>query len=181
MKSIKYLSILFLGIMTLNACSPKLRPFTQDLYNDFNWSDSELKRIQFYVSDDIVLHREAKSGQSEIISGEIKVVDGRRVEEVIIRRGTPGVLLFKPKDNRFAVSFEEGSDERFLMFGPSPKANGRYVLLASDWNRRKGKVSYDGKTFTTPSSSAFAALMVDLRKINKVSVKSRQAGGRKID
>lgn len=181
MKPMKFLSILFLSVFFLSSCSPRLSPFTQRLYSDYNWSDSELKRIQFYVSDDIVLHREAKRGKSEIISGEIKIVDGRRVEEVVIRKGTPGVLLFKPKENRFAVSFEEGSDERFLMFGPSPKASGRYVLLASDWNKRKGKVTYDGKTFTTPSNSAFAALMVDLKKINQVSVKSRQARGRKID
>jgi len=175
------ITFLFFAIIGLSSCSPRLTPFTQNLYSDYDWSDDQLKRIQFYVSEDIVLQRQAKRGKSEIISGKIKTVDGRRVEEIIIRKGTPGVLLFKPKDNRFAVSFEDGNDEKYLMFGPSPKARGKYVLLASEWKQRRGKVSYDGKTFTTPSRSAFSALMVDLKRINDVSVKRRQARGRKID
>ena len=177
-KNIFYLSaLLFLA----SACSPRLSPFTQRLYDDNNWTENELKSIQFYVSQDIVLHREIASGESRIESGEIKMVDGRKVEEVVVRKGTPGVLIFLPKENRFAVSFENNGDDRYLMFGPNPKAGNRYVLLASDWKRRRGKVSYDGKSFYTPSESAYAALMVDLKKIRKVSVKSRTAKGRKID
>ena len=176
-------SIFFLGVLlfTMNACSPRLSPFTQRLYNDNNWTESELKRIQFYVSQDIVLHREASSGRSTIESGEIKMINGKKVEEVVVRKGTPGVIVFLPKKNRFAVSFESNGDDRYLMFGPNPKAGNRYVLLASDWKRRRGKVTYDGKSDYTPSESAYAALMVDLKKIRKVSVKSRTAKGRKVD
>ena len=109
------------------------------------------------------------------------MVDGKKVEEVVVRKGTPGVLIFMPKEKRFAVSFENNNDERYLMFGPNPKAGNRYVLLASDWKRRRGEVRYDGKSYYTPSESAYAALMVDLKKIRKVQVKSRTAKGRKID
>ncbi|MEM9819701.1 MAG: hypothetical protein AAF985_01460 [Bacteroidota bacterium] len=176
-------SIFFLGVLlfTMNACSPRLSPFTQRLYDDNNWTETDLKRIQFYLSQDITLQREATSGQSTIESGEIKMVDGRKVEEVVVRKGTPGVLIFMPKRNRLAVSFESSGDDRYLMFGPNPKAGNRYVLLASDWKRRRGKVTYDGKAYFTPSESAYAALMVDLKKVRKVSVKSRTAKGRKID
>ncbi len=176
-------NFLFLGLLlfTMNACSPRLSPFTQRLYNDNNWTESDLKSIQFYVSQDIILHREVNSGESTIESGEIKMVNGKKVEEVVVRKGTPGVVMFLPKKDRFAVSFENSAEDRYLMFGPNPKAGNRYVLLASDWKRRKGKISYDGKSYYTPSESAYAALMVDLKKVRKVSVKSRTAKGRKIE
>lgn len=171
------IAILFLALFS--ACTSKLTYFTEDLNTRYRWSEDELKKIQFYVSQDIVLKREVTGGSSDIISGKIKIEDGRQIEEVVIRKGTPGAFMFSPKPDRFAIGFEEGN-ERFLMFGPSPKYSDRFVLLASDWDRRKGKVTYDNKTWTVSSDNSFAALLVDLRKINKVDVNSRVAKGRKV-
>ena len=168
-------------VLTLSSCAPRLTPFTQDLYEDYGWSEEELKSIQFYLSSPIVLRRAVNRGSTEIISGKIKMINGKEMEEVVIPSGTAGVLLFQPKTNRFAVSFEEGSDKRYLMFGPNPKVNDKFVLLAKDWDKSLGKVSYEGKTWQTPSRSAYAALMVDLRKINHVKVDSRRAKGRTIN
>ncbi len=178
MKMLNRFSIAVIGIILLSSCSNKLSYFTQDLYDKYDWSLDELKQVQFYVSNDIVLKREVPAGSLEIISGKIKIEDGRRIEEVVIRKGTPGAFIFSPKDNRFAVSFET-SDEDYLMFGPSPKYNERYVLLASDWERNGGAVTYGGKTWRVSSDAAYAALLVDLRKVGKVSVNSRVAGGRR--
>lgn len=176
-------NLLLVGLLFLSACSPKLSPFSQRLIDQNGWSEDELQQIQFYLSDDIVLKRDFKRGSSKIVSGEIKMVNGREVEEIRISKGTPGILLFQPKSNRMAVSFESGkdSDSRYLMFGPNPKRGKNYVLLASDWNNRRGKVKYDGKTYYTSSDSALATLMVDLKKSGRTSVKSRSAKGRKID
>lgn len=179
-KPFRFLAAL-LVLAGMSACSPTLTPFTQRLYDQYDWTESELKRIQFYVSDPIILRRQLTGGSSEIISGEIKIVDGREVEEVIIRRNTPGVLLFMPKDDRFAISFEAEGDDRYLIFGPNPKAGNRYALLASEWNRRMGNVTYEGRKFEVDTGSAFASLMVDLKKIRKISVSSRTARGRKVN
>ncbi len=179
-KAIRILSFLAL-VIAIGSCGPTLKPFTKSLYEDRNWSDGDLKRIQFYVSDNIVMRRQVSGGSMEVISGEIKIVDGRKVVEVIIPKGTPGVLLFRPKLDRFAISFEKEDDQKYLIFGPSPKASGRFVLLASEWGRRAGKVTYNGKKYSVDASSAYSALMVDLKKIWKTSVSSRTAKGRKID
>ncbi|MEM0994546.1 MAG: hypothetical protein AAGI49_16040, partial [Bacteroidota bacterium] len=69
----------------------------------------------------------------------------------------------------------------YLMFGPNPKASNRYLLLASEWKKRGGMVTYGGKRYRVDSDDAYATLMVDLRKVRKVSVKSRTAGGRKVN
>lgn len=166
-------------LFSLSSCSPTLSPFTQRLYDENNWSESELKRVQFYLSNDIILRRQASSASSRIEEGTIQVRNGRRVEEVVIRKGTPGVLLFIPKDNRFAVSFED--NDKYLMFGPNPKAGDRYALLASDWNNRQGKVTYGDGKYWVDANNGIANLMVDLKRARNTSVKSRTAGGRKVN
>ena len=171
----------YLGLfLFVSSCAPTLTPYTQRLHKENQWTDDELRRIQFYVSEDIVMRRQVSGGTSEIISGEIKIVDGREMEEIVIRRGTPGILVFHPKSERFGISFEEGGDEKYLVFGPNPKAGGRFVLLASEWKRREGEVTYDGRKYRVSSASAYSSLMVDLKKIRKTSVRSRTASGRKI-
>lgn len=180
MKTIKFLLAIVTIIIGFSSCSPKLTPFTQQLYKDNNWSEDELKQIQFYVSRDIKLYRDVTNSTSKIESGKIRTVKGRKVQEVIIPSGTPGLLVFSPKDDRFAVSFEDGDDESYLMFGPNPKVNNRYVLLAKEWKRSRGKVTYEGTTYYTDADNAYAALMVDLKRNKRTKVKTRVADGRKL-
>lgn len=171
------------GILVMllgSACSPSLSPFTQRLVDQNRWTESDLQKIQFYLSKDITLYRDYTRGGSRIESGEIKMIKGRKVEKIVIKKGTPGVALFQPK-GKLAVSFEDNQDDRFLIFGPNPKRGNNYVLLATDWKNRQGKVKYEDQVFYTNAESALATLMVDLKKSKKVSVKSRSAKGRTID
>lgn len=172
---------LFFLAFSLVSCSPRLTPFTRDIYESGNWSDADLKKIQFYLSEDLVLYRNLeKDGQATISGGEIKIVDGKRVEQVRFRSGTPGIFLQRPKEDHFAISFESGDDTRFLMFGPNPKMGGEYALLASEWNRRTGKVTYAGEKFST-SSPEVPRLLVNMKYKKTREVKSREASGRKVD
>ncbi len=145
----------------------------------YNWSEEDLKKVQFYVSEDIVLRRSLSKGESVISEGKIRLEEGRQIEEIIIESGTPGVLVFIPKKDRMAISFEKGS-ERYLIFGSNPKMGDNYALLAKNWDRTKGKVTYNGKEYTVTSKSAFASLMIDLTKVNSTKVKRRVAKGNTI-
>lgn len=180
MKALQTLAVVAF-LLLLGACSPQLTPFTERIYDDNRFTEVDLKKIQFYLSDDIILRREFSSSDARIEGGAIRMIGGRQIEEVVIRRGTPGVFLFSPKADRFAISFEGNGDERFLMFGPNPKANGRFVLLASDWNRRQGTVTYEGRKFQVDASDALASLMVDLKRLNRTDMNSRVAQGRKVN
>jgi hypothetical protein len=166
-----------LVLTALSSCSPNLSYFTQDLYERNRWSEAELKKIQFYLSDDVYLRRSLGENASEIVEGQVRVINGRKVEEIVIPRSTPGVFMFSPRANRFAITFEKGSDQRFLMFGPNPKAGERYVLLAKDWERTSGTVTYDGKEYEVNYGAAFAGLMVDLRRIDRQDRNSRTVEG----
>lgn len=179
MKS-KFQFFLFAFAGFFMSCSPTLTPFTQKIYESHKWSDEELKQIQFYLSDDIVLRRRVSEGETKIQNGKIISVDGEKTEEVIFKRGTPCVYLFAPKEERFAISFEYSEPPQFLMFGPNPKFSNRYVLLAKEWNRNSGTISYRDTSWYTTSESAFAGLLVDIKRASSIQRKTSVAKGQKI-
>lgn len=179
MNSFKFLFAITVIALGLSSCGKDLRYFTQNMQNEFDWSENDLRRIQFYLSEDIILERSKRGGRTQIKNGQIEVRDDGRVEEIKFKKGTPGTVVFSPKQDRVAVSFEEGAD-KFLMFGPNKKANGRYVLLAKDWDKNKGEISYDGKTYWTTSESAYAALLVQIKNGQDVVYRSRKADGRRV-
>lgn len=182
MKNSINLFFAFALILLMSSCSRELRPFTSNILQDGGWSDTELRKIQFYLSEDIVIRRKLTEGANEIASGgSIKVFKGEKVEEVRIPRGTPGVFLFRASDNHFAIGFDASTDKRYLMFGPNPKRQGSYVLLASEWKNQYGKVRYDDRFFFTDEQSAMASLLVDLQKIRKVEVNSKTERGRRVE
>lgn len=182
MKKSIYILCAFSFILFMSSCSRELRPFTSNVLQEGRWSDTELGKIQFYLSDDIVIRRNLTEGVNEISSGgAIKIVKGEKVEEVRIPRGTPGVFLFRANDDHFAIGFDAANDKRYLMFGPNPKRQGSYVLLASEWKNRLGKVRYDNRFFFTDEPSAMAALLVDLRKIRSVEINSKTERGRRVE
>ncbi len=177
MRSIILLSML---LLLLSSCASNLKPFTQRVYEDFSWTAEEIESIQFYVSEDIRLWRDSGGEESSIKNGKVRVINGREVEEVIIKKGTPGVVLFSPKENRFAVSFND-RDESYLMFGPNEKANGRYVLLAKEWKNRRGKVTYNGVVYNTDVNSAYATLLFDIKAARQNKYNSTVVSGRRVD
>lgn len=172
--------LLAASLLLFIASCKNLVPYTDAMKKQNNWDESKLRKIQFYVSHQIVLQRELTKGSTEIVHGKIKKVNGKRVEEIIIREGTPGVLVDLPKENKMLVSFEL-SDNYFLSFGVNPNVGDKYVLLASEWNNGIGRVTYNNQTFYTDQESKFAFLMVDLRKIQKMKIKQRIAKGRKVE
>lgn len=174
-----YLPLSIVCITLLASCSPRFTYFTESLYEKQNWSQDDIKRIQFYTSRDIVLTRSVSEGDTKITEGKIRIINGRKVQQIIIKARTPGVLVLMPKDDRFAISFEN-DDNAYLMFGPNPKYYERFALLAQDWERDNGKVHYKGQLYDVDNSSAFAALMVDLRREGDSQYETRTVKGRTV-
>ena len=179
MQILKHLAFVALAL-AMGSCGPNLRFFTEDLRVENNWTEQELQQVQFYLSEDIILRRQLSGTQSTIEGGSIKIVNGNKVEEIVIRQGTPGVLVKRPKEDRFAIAFEGGNTPRFLMFGPNPNAERRYVLLASEWEQRQGKVTYGSSMYLVGAEDSMASLMVDLKRRAQVAVQSETANGRRV-
>lgn len=178
MKTYQLIFVMAMGLLT--SCSPTYTYFTKGLYEQEKWSEEDLMRIQFYVSRDIVLQRAVSAGETSIAEGKIIVRNGQRIEQVVISAGTPGVLVMMPREDRFAISFEE-DNEAFLMFGPNAKYEDRFALLATQWERETGEVHYRDKVYTADAANAFASLMVDLKREGERQVETRNVKGRTVE
>ncbi len=176
----KFYSILGLAaILTLGSCSAYLTPYTSATQSKTNFGETELKKVQFYLDGDITLYRDVNSSDLEITSGEIKMIDGRQVEQIVIKSGTPGVIVKAENRDIFQVSFD--ADGSFLRFGVNKDYNGRYTMMAKRWDGRVGIVDYAGKEYKSTPESIYAYLSVNMKKIDNTSVESREAGGRTIE
>ena len=162
------------------ACSPRLTPMSDDLRRENRWTERELGKIQFYLSEDIVLSRERRAGSTRIQGGRVRVENGRDIEEVVFKRGTPGVALFMPKDDQIAIGFDASRDDRYLMFGSNPKQGGDYTLLAKDWKRYRGDVTYAGEVWQVSASAADVKLLMDIRKQGSTEYKRQSPAGRRV-
>ena len=178
-KKLFKLLLIILPFLMLSSCKNYV-PFTNTLKTDNGWGESELKKIQFYLSNSIVLHRQLGKSETKIESGVIKIVDGKKVEEVLIKKGTPGIVTNMADKKRMSVSFEI-DDGHFLTFGSYSRRGGRYYLMLKGYEKdKRAKVTYVNKEFYISPESLKSFLQVDMKKINREERDQRVAGGRKL-
>ena len=175
----KKLLLILIPILLLSACKTFV-PFTNELKTKNSWKEADLKQIQFYLSNTITLHRQLGASETKIESGVIKTIDGKKVEEIVIKRGTPGLVTNKVGGKKMTVSFEI-SDEYFLTFGAYQTRGGKYYLMLKDFKKNKwSKVTYVGKEFYISPESLQAFLQINMKKILKEERSRRVADGRKL-
>lgn len=175
----KKLILLLVPILLLSACKTYV-PFTNKLKTDNRWNESDLKQIQFYLSNTITLHRQLGNSETKIESGVIKTIDGKKIEQIIIKKGTPGIVSNLADQKRMAVSFEI-DDEHFLTFGSYKNRGGRYYLMLKEYQKDKWtKVTYVQKEFYISPESLQGFLQVDIKKIKKEERNQRVVSGRKL-
>jgi hypothetical protein len=95
-------------------------PFTQELRNEHRLSVDDLRNLQFYNSHAITLRRELARGDRQVTgTHKLLVIAGKQIEEVLIEKNTPGVLV-GADEGTLQVSFEEGTSLSFTVRGPEP-------------------------------------------------------------
>jgi hypothetical protein len=142
-----------------------------------NFSEAQLKQIQFYLSDDIILQRYLSGSETTITGGEVKIVGGRQIEEIVIPAGTPGVVT-GVAGTILMVSFDaEGNN---LRFGPNQGAGGRYTVMAYDWEGVYGYVMYGNTQYKLSSyhTSNYAHLLLDMERYEEVTKSRTEVSGR---
>ncbi len=165
--------------LSLYGCSPKV-PFTQEIRQKYNLSEIELKGLQFYTSHDIVLRRGETSPNEKITQdGTLKVQDGKKVEEIVIKAGTPGVIDQVIDGNRLTIRFEDGAN-KYIVFGDMSNRNGYYTLMALDWNSGRGKVNYGEKTYFSNSGSAGIYLKFKMKELRRYEKEQKVVKGIKL-
>ena len=162
----------------VSSCGPKLVPFTAEVEYETGLSKEQLKHVQFYNSAPIVLFREVNNNTTQVIRGDIKMHNGKQLEQIVIPPNTPGVVI-NSNPERLGVSFEKGTD-RYLVFGRNPNRANAYTILAKDWKNSLGTVQYDGKDFKINTESASTYLIVNIKRMKDLKTSSRTAKGREV-
>lgn len=169
---------LIFSLLLLSSCGPELVPFTTQVEREIGLNKQQLAKVQFYNSSPIILYRELSKNTTEVVAGEVKIVDGKQIEEIVITPNTPGILV-SSSENRLGIAFETGAD-RYLVFGQNKHQSGAYTLLARDWKNNVGFVDYDGREYNVTAQSAATFLMINMQKLKNLRVNSRTARGRTV-
>lgn len=179
-RAMKYLSLaIFLVVAT--SCSQKII-FTAKLRNKLENQDIDLKDVQFYNSDKIELKRtEEKPEELSVSSGAVKIEEGKTIEEIVIKKETPGVCV-EAKPYQLNISFENGNN-KYLKFGRKTRGplDDKFKLYAKKWKTQEGEIIYGDTLYTTSKDAADTYLMVEKDQVYELIREKRVAEGRTIE
>lgn len=157
--------------LMLSACAshpPAERlDFTESLAQAWRLQPDQREHLQYYLSNSIRLVRSASGAEQGIVRGRLQSSGSRRVEELIVDRGAPGIVLASGS-NWMAVSFYPGSYFYFVRDQPRQAqwigntwSKDRYYLYLPDWNGRMGSVMLGEGQWTATDQSVMAHLLVE--------------------
>ncbi len=157
-------------------------PFTKELRQRIENNNLDIKKIQFFVDQQLIMRRTLGTEKADVKSGELLFEKGQYINEVVIPAFTPGVLESINGD-RMKISFEVQNNEiEFAALGD----NTFFRLVGSNWNNANGSadIVYENKVYRVVcgscSSAGDAKLVVIKKEIDKMDNKKRIVQGRKI-
>lgn len=159
-------------------------PFTKDIYNKLLSNKLDLKSVQYYVDQQLVLTRNLGSDKIEVSKGIIKTVNGKQVEEIIIPIYTPGKCELIESDG-MRISFESGSTA-FKFLNSKTYSPDNFIFTGANWDKDGTcEVDYNNTRYRvncgTCSSVADAKLVVkqsflDQNNLNSKTLKGNTVG-----
>ncbi len=181
------LVLAFLGI--LSGCSSSRRmskayvPFTSQMKQRLERDSIDIKKVQFYIDQKLILSRYLDNEKAEVHSGKVRLENGKYINEVIIPPFTPGVCEDIQSGN-LMISFEKGSSDLGFGFGSGYTAN-TYVLYGYDWKNGTAVVNFDNKKFrvrcATCPDFAMTRLLIKKNVVDKVEKKTHVLSGNKVE
>jgi hypothetical protein len=132
-----------LAMLALVGCSSQV-PLTKALIKEYNISNSDVKRLQLYVSDDILLEQEVTTIAKDVDSTHsLKKVEDRYIKQIVFKKKTPCIAT-SVESNRMHVAFEPGG--QLLFESNSGNPDGAVFCLLPE--RKPGKVEEEVKPST---------------------------------
>jgi hypothetical protein len=189
MRRIPSVILCFIGaLFILSSCSSSRKmsksyvPFTKDLKAKLEKENIDLKQVQFYVDQKLILTRNLGDQKVEVKSGVVKMENGKYINDVIIPAFTPGICETTDND-KLMISFETGNNN--LAFGPGSGYNfNAFVLYGTEWKNGTATVTYDSNKFRARCGScedvASATLVIRKSELDKMERKIRTLKGRTV-
>ena len=192
------LPVIILSLICL-SCSKKVHPakpvvvqkkgddttyvaFTKSLKQRIGSSNIDLRKIQFFVDQKLVLRRTLGSDKAEVESGVILFEKGSYINEIVIPAYTPGICEVVNGD-RLQISFEkQGNALEFAALNE----NIYFKLTGTHWDNINGSadVNYENNVYriscASCSSAGQAKLVVIKKEIDNLQQMQRVVEGRKV-
>ena len=183
----KSLSLATLIVFTLSSCSLNRMLLTVDTKQQIEKAGVDIKQVQFYNSEEIILARQLNKEEIKVAEGKVRIENGKNIEEIIIPANTPGICELND-EKTLKVSFDAG-DGKTIPFLVERKGDvvtsGSYFKIgAKKWvrtnrGRKVGKLDYEGQVYNIVRG-AESRLMIDKAVLNRVKRETRVAKGRKL-
>jgi len=157
-------------------------PFTRDLYNKLRAYNIDLRKVQFFVDQQLVLSRFMDMNKAEVTSGVVKFLNGKYINEIVIPAYTPCVCDSVDVDG-LRVSFEKGNNSfKFINNKYSPDF---FIFSGNNWKDGTCEVMYDKIPYRASCGSCGSAadvkLVVKQSDIDKSDKKTKTLQGRRVD
>ena len=168
------------ALLIITGCSPKI-PFTHAVRHNYELNEAEMKSLQFYVSEDIILRKgDKESPAKETDEGTLKIKKSKSMEEIVIKAGTPCVVERLVDGNRLTVKFEDGPN-KYLVFGNVNNAKGYYTLQAETWLKSGiGRVNYGDEYYWVNKGGRSALLLFKMKKLEENEKQQKVISGKKV-
>ena len=87
-----FLKSFFLAVVLMSFNSCKVI-FTGGLRANIERQKLDMEKIQYYNSKSINLKRVVSERETDVIEGKVTIMNGQMIEEIEIKKNTPGVLV----------------------------------------------------------------------------------------
>jgi len=178
-KSVATIALLF---FIASGCGRARVAFTDQIREEFGLdAETKMRKVQFYISNTIILQRVSQSGtQGTADKGVLVTSKNREEDRVIIQAQTPAVFEGYGKNGEMIIRFEVGQG-RFLTFNVRRETSSARYYLVANWTQNKGgEIDYANERYTVASSAGNAYLMVPLKKMQKIKRQDRRVKGMKV-
>jgi len=174
----KIIALLSLGLI-LFSCGVKV-PVTNELKEEYDLTEKNMKVVQFYTSQTIILQKSKTSGKQGAEDGKLVTSNSSEQDRIIIPSNTKCVFDSYGKSGEVFIRFELGQNKTIQFGIRDGQSSGKYYLTA-DWKAGKGgEINYGNETYFATPESGSTYLMVVLKKLNKTKRKDRVVKGMKI-
>ena len=166
-RKFSYGCVIVLLVLVFTNCKV---PFTGPLRGNLVKQKLELNKIQYYNSKTIVLKRVVSSSETEVLSGTVTMQNGKMIEEIEIKKNTPGVLV-NSTPNEMHIKFEPGDQKgNYLVFYLAK--NQKYTLLA-----KKNKVNYHEGVYRTATAPPYSDSLSRKKVLEQLlTIREKQKG-----
>jgi hypothetical protein len=184
--------VFFYVLFFLFSCASRV-PLTRQLIKEYNLSYNDIKLLQLYISDDIILEQESKSINKDIDkSYSLKKIEQQYLKRIYFKAQTPCiavecspdklVVAFEPLDNLVFVYNNLDSQEGFY-YKPDKKEN--------EWNNKNnqnlfdnykiiGQQKYGDSVYNVIIKNKMPLILVDESNLKNFLVESRTVPGMRL-